>query len=309
MGTLVEFGKLAKPATVLIKKISDATGVLYEPTRIKRKAKAEADASKTKALIDLEIEDIQKRALNRLITEEIKKQENIENITEKSFSSLDENATPENIEDDWLTNFFDKCKLISDKDMQTMWSKILAGESNNPGTFSKRTIELMSSLDKSDALLFNNFCKLCCTFGKLQPLIYNYKDSIYKKYNIDFSTLTYLDELGLITFDNGGGFNLTYNISDIKDIKITYYDKILYVHFKNEGLNSINTGLVNFTKIGHDLALINNNNINNHNIDNEYYDYILNEIWNKQGYIVSEPLSNKIYNKSLEEERVTTASI
>ena len=73
MGALVEFGKLAKPATVLIKKISDATGVLYEPTRIRRKAKAEADASKTKALIDLEIENIQNRALNRLVNEEIKK--------------------------------------------------------------------------------------------------------------------------------------------------------------------------------------------------------------------------------------------
>ncbi len=71
MSTLVEFGKLAKPVTVLIKKISNATGVLYEPTKIRKKALADADASKTKALMDLEIADIQKRALSRLVTEEL----------------------------------------------------------------------------------------------------------------------------------------------------------------------------------------------------------------------------------------------
>jgi len=118
--------------------------------------------------MDLEIEDIQKRALYRLAIEEIKKQENIESITEKSFSSL---------EDDWLSNFFDKCKLISDNEMQTLLAQILAGESNTPGTFSKRTIEFISILDKSDALLFDNFLKYCWFIGGYQPLIIDYNDN------------------------------------------------------------------------------------------------------------------------------------
>jgi hypothetical protein len=46
---------------------------------------------------------------------------------------LTEAATPEKLEDDWITNFFDKCRLISDEEMQTLWSKVLAGEANAPG--------------------------------------------------------------------------------------------------------------------------------------------------------------------------------
>ena len=302
MGVLVEFGKLAKPATVLIKKISDATGVLYEPTRIRRKAKAEADASKTKALIDLEIEDIQNRALNRLVNEEIKKQENIENITEKAFSSLDENATPENIEDDWISNFFDKCKLISDDEMQTVWSEILAGEANNPGTFSKRTIAFMSTLDKSDAVLFSEFSKFCWFLGGYQPFIFDYQNKIIEKYNINFSTLQHLDELGLITFNTMSVFNLT---SKVDNMNIGYYGRILKIDFKNS--KTIETGLVCLTKIGADIIKVsqpkmNESKIINQNYIDDYYHNIIEELY-KQNIIMSEPLSNKIYNKSLEVER------
>ncbi len=296
MGALVEFGKLAKPATVLIKKISDATGVLYEPTRIRRKAKAEADASKTKALIDLEIDDIQNRALNRLVNEEIKKQENIENITEKAFSSLDENATPENIEDDWISNFFDKCKLISDDEMQTVWSKILSGEANQPGTFSKRTIEFMSTIDKSDAILFSDFCKFCWYFGGYKPLIIDYKNEIFEKYNISFSVLQHLDELGLITFNHLSGFTITANVDNMD---IGYYGRVLQLNFENS--KTIKTGFVNLTKIGKDIAKVSHPDVDKIEIEceeyiDEYYHYIVNELY-KQNVIMSEPLSNKIYNK------------
>jgi len=298
MGALVEFGKLAKPATVLIKKISDATGVLYEPTRIRRKAKAEADASKTKVLIDLEIEDIQNRALNRLVNEEIKKQENIENITEKAFSSLDENATPENIEDDWMSNFFDKCKLISDDKMQTVWSQILSGEANSPGTFSKRTIEFMSTLDKSDALLFSDFCKFCWFFGNEQPLIINYEDNeLFKKYNINYSSLQHLSELGLISFNHLVGFNTT-SVGDTANI--VYYGRILNLNFRKS--KKIQIGFVNFTKIGKDLIKVSKPNLNkvdavSEDYIDEFYHYIVKDFY-KQGIILSEPLRNKIYNKT-----------
>lgn len=298
--SLVDVGKLSKPATVLVEKISNAIGVVYEPRRIKQKAIAEAEASKTKALMDLEIEDIQKRALNRLVTEEIKKQENIESITEKSFSSLEENANPENIEDDWVSNFFDKCKLISDEEMQTLWAQILAGESNNPGTFSKRTIEFISTLDKSDALLFDNLLKYCWIIGDYQPFILDYQDNqIYKNNNITFSTLSHLDEIGLISFSHLSGFK---KISQNDTISIRYFGRVLNLDFKNINPYEIQTGMVNLTKIGADLARVNYPNMkeatNNRNeyID-DFYHYIVEKIF-KKNIILSEPLSNKIYNKT-----------
>lgn len=41
---------LSEPGTKLIEKISDAIGVLYEPTRIRKKAKAEAEAKRTELI-------------------------------------------------------------------------------------------------------------------------------------------------------------------------------------------------------------------------------------------------------------------
>ena len=46
---LVNLGDLVKPIDTLIHKISDATGMLYEPRRIRRKAEAESEAAITSA--------------------------------------------------------------------------------------------------------------------------------------------------------------------------------------------------------------------------------------------------------------------
>ncbi|MCA1626178.1 MAG: DUF2806 domain-containing protein [Acidobacteria bacterium] len=97
--SLVNIGDLAKPVTTLIEKIADATGVLYEPRRIRKRAKAEANAELIKAESQIEITALQRRALSRFVQEEGKKQENIEDITEEAIPLLNENSTPENIED------------------------------------------------------------------------------------------------------------------------------------------------------------------------------------------------------------------
>ena len=68
--------------------------------------------------------------------EEMTKQLNMESITEKAILHLNDDANPDAMENDWITNFFDKCRTVSDDDMQELWARILAGEANNPGAFS-----------------------------------------------------------------------------------------------------------------------------------------------------------------------------
>ena len=57
-------------------------------------------------------------------TEEAIKQRNIESITAKALPQVEESATPQNIENDWIANFFDKSRLISDDEMQVLWSRL-----------------------------------------------------------------------------------------------------------------------------------------------------------------------------------------
>jgi hypothetical protein len=130
--SLINLGDLSKPANTFIKKISDAIGGLYKPFQIRRVAQAEADADKIRAVAQIEITELQHRAVSRLFAEEAKKQHNIEAITLKALPDIKSDSLPENVEDDWIANFFDKCRLISDEQMQSLWARILAGEANSP---------------------------------------------------------------------------------------------------------------------------------------------------------------------------------
>src|SRR5690242_13129363 len=104
---IINLGELSRPATVLIEKIADAIGGIARPWQIKRVADAEAEADKIHAVAQIEITKLQKRALTRLIAEEARKQNNIESITAKALPQLDSSARPENVEDDWIANYFD----------------------------------------------------------------------------------------------------------------------------------------------------------------------------------------------------------
>ena len=81
--SLINIGELSRPATVLVEKISDAVGGIFKPYQIVRVAKAEAEADRVRADSQIEISDLQRRAFHRFLEEEAKKQENIENITQK----------------------------------------------------------------------------------------------------------------------------------------------------------------------------------------------------------------------------------
>src|SRR5262249_38527571 len=140
---LSQLGELTKPAIVLIEKISDAVGGVFKPYQIVRVARAEAEAEQIRTEAQIQVTDLHRRAMHRFLEEEAKRQSNIEEITRKALPSLEQESSPQNVEDDWITNFFDKCRIISDEDMQRLWSRVLAREANAPGTFSKRTVNLL----------------------------------------------------------------------------------------------------------------------------------------------------------------------
>lgn len=93
--------------------------------------------------------------MRRFVDEEALRQQNMEKITEKALPLLNEGSDPSAMEDDWVTNFFDKSRIISDEEMQSLWSSVLAGEANAPGTYSKRTVNFLSDLDKKTLQSFN----------------------------------------------------------------------------------------------------------------------------------------------------------
>ena len=279
-GPLISVGNISKPATVLIEKISDAVGAVFRPRQIKRIARAEDEAGKIRALGEIEISEIQERALSRIIQQEGKRQENIERISALAIEDLRPDAKPEDVQNDWLSHFFDKCSLVSDAEMQSLWSKVLAGEANLPGAFSRRTVELVSTLDKDDALLFTNLCKFGWMMESLAPLIYDHTLPLYKSEGITFGSLTHLDDIGLITFNNLTNFVL----KDLpKRVIVSYYGRPVGIEFPEEAGNKLKVGKVMLTNVGKQLA-----SICGSTPSDEFFDYV-HAIWEGYGYKLSLP--------------------
>ncbi len=257
--SLVNFGDLTKPATILIEKISDAIGGFCKPWQIRRVAQAEADADRIKALsqieTQMEIADLTQRALGRFLAEETKKQDNMESITSRAIPLLEANSKPQEINDDWITNFFDKCRLVSDNEMQILWAKVLAGEANSPGKFSKRTVNFLGSLDKFDAELFANLCGFGWIFGGIGivPLILDLKSTFYLNHNINYYNLKHLDDIGLLSFNNLASYITTFP----SKIGIAVYHKnTIIIEFQKDKDNDLMIGNVLLSKIGQELSSI-----------------------------------------------------
>ena len=62
----------------------------------------------------------------------------MEDITAKAIPHLNANANPDNMEDDWIANLFDKCRMVSNDEMQSLWARVLATEANAPRCFVKK---------------------------------------------------------------------------------------------------------------------------------------------------------------------------
>jgi hypothetical protein len=280
---LISLEDLTKPATVLIEKIAEAVGGGFRPYQIKRVARAEAEAEKIKAIAGVEISEIQQRALVRMIGEEGKKQQNMEDIAAEALPKLTETAKPEEIENDWLANFFEKCKLISDKEMQSLWASLLAGEANKPGTFSKRTVEFTHDMDKSDAQLFTNLCSFGWYSGEVFPLVYDASDEIYGQKGITFASLKHLDDIGLVSFQSLSGFQLQ---GLGQSVRWLYYGTPIDIEFQNTEKNDLQIGKVLLTKVGQELAPI----CGSVKIEG-FMDYVVCE-WRKLNYIPSCPFKS-----------------
>lgn len=251
---LSNLGQISEPVKVFIEKVSDAVGGTFRPWQIRRVAEAEADAKEISAMADIRITSRQKRAAQRWLAEEDQKQANMEAITAAAVPQIKANAQPEKIERDWLVNFFDRARLTSDEGMQQLWAKILAGEANAPGKFSKRTINLVATLEKSDAELFQTLCRFMWhePVGH-RPIITSYQDPVYFAHGLNFDAFKHLDEIGLLTF-NVAGFSYGFHgITATLKLPCTYFGTGFLAEI-SPARTQIEMGQVMLSRAGIDLS-------------------------------------------------------
>ena len=279
----MNIGDLAKPATSLIERVSEAFGIVYAPTHVKRMARAEVEADKIRAIGRLEVNELESRGLARFVKDQARIQENLESITSKAVEDLAEDAKPEDIEEDWLASFFEECKHISNPEMQTVWSRILTGEANKPGTFSQRTIKLMASMGKREAESFTALCTFVWMIGEMTPLIFEFNDPIYAEAGVNFNTIHNLAALGLVNVVALGVIRPQIP----KPIRVFYYGTPLAIESKIMPFD-LPTGYVTLSQAGQELA-----SICGSRPKDGFIEYCLNK-WNAKRLITYSPYPRQV---------------
>jgi len=272
---------LSEPLKKLIEVVSQGVGALSKPYLIKKTADAKAYEIKVIAesikenqeslkQIDYKEEklslaslngesikaelSIDERAQKRIDFREHKKQNNIENITQKAAEQLEveNNVSDEPVDEDWTSRFFNYAEDISNEEMQEIWARILAGEIKSPKSYSLRTLDVLRNLSKEEAEIFMKFASLAI-HGNGTSFVLNFQNEelLEKEYGLNFSDRLLLEELGFLTAND-----LQYQISETKDQKGQSIFKIgnqLIVHDKLENKPEQQINILVFTKMGQEL--------------------------------------------------------
>lgn len=268
----VDTKALSETANLLIEKLSNGFGIIYEPNRIRREASAKADAVRIEAqgradalLVHAEgqiaVSEIQRRAFIRFAKEQVRHQNNLENIEAKAVDVLETQVLPTNVllkpatapSEDFLENFVNSAKSVADEDIQFLWAKILAEEFTSPGSFSRQTINIVKSLEASDAQAFNTLaCFVWDLDGTKKPLVFDSSDPVFVKAGIDTSLLVHLNSLGLIEYIVFGSQTWQYD-GDTAGIPLSYQGRKFSIE---PPLTSLETGRVALTRAGTELLRI-----------------------------------------------------
>jgi len=209
----------------------------------------------------------------------LRKQQNLEVIIKKSLSYCSNSEVTDKADPDWFNTFTQLAEDVSNKTMQDLWAKILAGEISQPGSFSTKTLKIFREMSIADAKLLAKACSLAVSdnakrniriiSGAYQtPSLFNFFNKL-REQSIPLSqfSLSYADLLVLA--DN--------HLVFVQETESSPMDKSEAFHFTYNGspltlsAKKVNCVLkfYKFTPIGSELArLINDSG------DSDYLKYL-----------------------------------
>lgn len=271
MGEFLEIAKvLVSPCEKLMTMVGQAIGKAYEPRHTRKMADAHAyelstigaamrefaDINTTYengevALFTEDFQRLMKRTENRMVLQEITKEQNIESVLDKAYELLEteNDVTDEPVDQDWTRRFFNIIGDVSNSEMQEVWARILSGEIKRPGSFSMRTLETIRNISTDEAKIFQRIIPLIMFKGNVYFLLSD--DDILNKYELSFADIQTLDECGLV--DSRGTLSLNLSVSKDKPKYLLSDTLIIIIRGKKEESERIRIGIYTLTRAGLEL--------------------------------------------------------
>ena len=152
---------------------------------------------------------IEDRSIRRERLASLRKQKNIETIMEKTIAFCANKSIDKRTDLDWFNHYITLAENVSNKTMQDLWAKILAGELSRHGSYSLKALKLFREMSIVDAKLLAKACSLAVKdkskkniriiSGAYQkPGLFNFLNKDRQRYiNLSHFGLNYADILSL----------------------------------------------------------------------------------------------------------------
>ena len=308
--------------------VSCGIGKLYEPTHIKRMAKAKAFEIKqiseaicnnanlpidyANGTISINIEDANDlvyRAQNRFLFQEMKKQQNVEAVVANAYTELEnvDSVSETPVDVDWISEFFNAVANISSEQMQQLWGKLLAGEIKQPGSFSLRTLETLRRLSQKEAHVFEEISPfiLKCKGDRTGSyfdffLMSDAENSLLPRYGIPFNKIMMLSEAGILSENSQISIVLDIDVNDSALIE-GIHKVIQLKNLENQSIRLSHSAYI-LTESGKELLpIVLNNKDSNVEKSNAYLSDCLTELKTGRLTVInSEMLNQSNYHISWE---------
>ncbi|MBQ0932654.1 DUF2806 domain-containing protein [Ideonella alba] len=197
-GVVGALAAVSTPLTKLVETVSAGLGRVYEPTHVRRLARAEGDKMVVLAKAGIEVSEIQQRAAERWLAVEGQRQLNIEAVADKATKELPSSVSDKPVDAGWAARFFDECKDVSDEEMQSMWARLLAGEVAQPGTYSLRTLRVLGTLSQHEASNFGLLCSMTVLGASMTPFFLMERQGFFDDQGLRFNVIQQLEAAGLV---------------------------------------------------------------------------------------------------------------
>src|SRR3990167_118121 len=129
-------------------------------------------------------------------------------VAENILANETQTPSEEAVDDDWLFSWRDYAGKVSSTELQDLWGRVLAGEVKTPGSYSLRTLEFLKNISKEEAELISKVAQFV-----VQGQIYRNKESFLEAASLQFSTLLFLQEIGILAGVEAVGLQTTWSSS------------------------------------------------------------------------------------------------
>lgn len=244
----------------LLSRVERATGWIVAP-KGKRKDREEALVEYIKAIDgNMNLSPLLKAAYKTKARETLEQFCNTNDIVNMAIEQMNENATPEEVDKDWINYFKEYAKNISREDAQILWGKILAEEFNTPGSIPKQLVHILSVMGKKNADIFIKMCGFAVhriISGAIRDTILivgtgEKEGTLLDELGITYIELNNLQSLGLIKV-NVIDDRIVLEGTEFKDkvLGFEYHGHIIEIH---NLVKEIPIGYVSLTTVGEILA-------------------------------------------------------